>query len=295
MHLKGNNVLIVTPFNKNGEIDEKSLIQLLDYILEQKADGIIVLGTTGEFFSLTDAEKERVIRIAAERIQDQCALIVGVASPSAEMSAKIARVAGENGASAVLVPPPYYIHPTDEAMINHFSIIGAQGGVDLMVYDGGGGIEVPISVIKEVRHRTDTMKYIKLTTPKVNKVQEYHTALSGEVSVFAGEDLLIMPELYAGAVGLTTAAGNLQAAALSDIFRLVQEHRFEEAQKLHDQRIAPQAIVTGAIRNEFIQCFKTSLHLMGIIESDTVRNPLHALSEVRKENLKFMLRNQNLI
>src|SRR5690554_3708224 len=103
-------------------------------------------------------------------------------------------------------------------MIEHFLYIGENWGVDLMGYGGGGGIEVPVSVISEVRKRTKKMKYLKLTTPKVNKVREFHETLNREVLVFAGEDLLIMPELYAGAVGLTTAAGNLQAAVLSKIF-----------------------------------------------------------------------------
>ncbi|MHB8063121.1 MAG: dihydrodipicolinate synthase family protein [Ruminiclostridium sp.] len=293
--LKGNLVLLVTPFNKDYQIDEKSFVNLLDYVVEGNVQGVIVLGTSGEFFSLRNEEKKRIIDITSERIGDKCAMISGVAHSGSFISADLAKYAGSKGAAAVLAPPPYYIQPTNEGMINHFTIIAERGGVDLMVYDGGGGIEVPISVIDGVRKNSSKMKYIKLTTPKPGKVKELHTAFNREVSVFAGEDLLIMPDLYEGAVGLTTAAGNLRPDVLTKIFELVQDKKYEEAQKLHDEFVAPQAIVTGSIRNEFIQCFKTALKMMGIIECDIVRPPLHQLSEVRRNNLKLMLQKQKLL
>ncbi|MNB72910.1 4-hydroxy-tetrahydrodipicolinate synthase [compost metagenome] len=293
--LKGNQVLIVTPFDNNYEVDESSLVNLVDHLVEQDVAGIIVLGTTGEFFSLQDHEKKRIIDITSERTKDRTALIVGVAHSGSSISADMARYAGDKGASAVLLPPPYYHVPTPEGMIDHFTIVGQRGNVDLMVYDGGGGIEVPIHVIEKVRAATSKLRYIKLTAPKVTKVREYHETFGSEVSVFAGEDLLIMPELLEGADGLTTAAGNLRPKELTEIFNLVQNEKFSEAQMIHDAHIAPQAIVTGSIRNEFIQCFKTSLKMMGIIKTDTVRPPLHRLSESRIHNLSLMLQNQKLI
>lgn len=295
MSIKGNQVLIVTPFKPNYELDEESLIRLVDHLVAQDVGGIITLGTTGEFFSLTENEKMRVIDLVASRTRNKTALIVGVAHSGTSISADMAVYAREKGAAAVLVPPPYYHVPTAEGMIAHFSTVGLKGGVDLMVYDGGGGIEIPLEVIKAVRANTPHMRYVKLTTPKVAKVGQYHQEFKREIVVFAGEDLLIMPELIEGADGLTTAAGNLRASVLSEIFRLVQSGHIDAAQEIHDRHIAPQALVTGAIRNEFIQCFKVALKMMGIINHDTVRPPLHTLAQSRLQNLESMLKNQQLI
>ncbi|TCJ15220.1 dihydrodipicolinate synthase family protein [Parasulfuritortus cantonensis] len=292
--IQGNQVLIVTPFKPDLSLDEPSLVRLVDHLVEQGAAGIIALGTTGEFFSLSDDEKRRVVDVVAERTRGRTPLIVGVANTDPVQSAGLAAYAKERGAAAVLAPPPYYISPSSEGMVEHFSRI-AQAGIDLMVYDGGGGIEIPIDVVAAVQARSTHMRYVKLTTPKVSKVAEIRQRFQGAISVFAGEDLLIMPELIEGADGLTTAAGNLRCAELGRIFDLVQQGLLEEAQALHDRCIAPQALVTGAVRNEFVQCFKVALKMTGIIDSDAVRPPLHRLSESRIVQLKGMLRHQGLL
>lgn len=293
--IKGNQVIIPTPFNEQGEIDERSLNNLIDHVLHLGTEGVIALGTTGEFYALTNSEKKRVIDIASERLKGRASLTVGASHSGTDVAAELAAYASEKGADAVLVTPPYYGQVTTEGMIQHFATIGHKGNINLMIYDGGGGVEVPVSVIAEVRQLTTRMRYLKLTTPKPSKVREIHDAFDREVGVLAGEDLLIMPELIEGAIGLTTAAGNLRADVLTRIFQLVQEKKFQEAQVLHDRHIAPQAIVTGSIRNEFIQCFKFALKEMGVIACDKVRLPLTPLSEARKQNLKQMLVNQQLI
>ncbi|MEN2470600.1 dihydrodipicolinate synthase family protein [Burkholderia theae] len=295
MSLHGNQVLVVTPFKPDYQLDEASLSSLIDHLVAQDVAGIIVLGTTGEFFSLTDSEKRRVIDVAAERIGDRSALIVGVAHSGSEIAADMAVYAREKGAAAVLAPPPYYHQPTAEGMIAHFSRIAQRGAIDMMVYDGGGGTEIPVEVVEAVLNVSPHMRYVKLTTPKVTKVRQYHSHFDGRISVFAGEDLLIMPELIEGADGLTTAAGNLRASVLNRIFALVQAGEIDQAQALHDRHIAPQALVTGSIRNEFIQCFKVALNRMGIIAHDTVRPPLHVLPRSRIDNLVAMLKVQGLL
>jgi 4-hydroxy-tetrahydrodipicolinate synthase len=293
--LKGNNVLLVTPFLPDGSLDEKSLLQLLEHVLAQAVDGVIVMGTTGEFFSLEASEKCRVIELVAKNLKGRCRFTAGVINSGSKLSADLAAYARSMGADAVLVAPPYYLAPSAQGMIEHFSLIGIRGDVDLMVYDGGGGMDVPVSVLKKVRANTPRMRYVKLTTPSVVKIAEIHEQFGEQIGVFGGEDLLIMPELYAGVIGLTTAAGNLQPGMLSTIFQLVQKKQFVEAQRLHDRHIAPQAIATGAIRNEFIQCFKTALKLMGIIAHDTVRAPLVPLCPSRVESLRLMLQGQGLV
>jgi dihydrodipicolinate synthase/N-acetylneuraminate lyase len=162
-----------------------------------------------------------------------------------------------------------------------------------MIYDGGGGVEVPFEVLKAVAEGTQFFRHLKLTTRDVSKVRKVPELCQGKVQVFGGEDTLILQELLAGAVGVATAAGLLNAGAINNVIRLVREGNLEQAQAEHDRWLAPQAIVTGSVHREFIQCFKAALKMMKVINHDVVRPPLVKLNDDRRRAVELMLKSQS--
>jgi 4-hydroxy-tetrahydrodipicolinate synthase len=290
--IHGNNVIVTTPFDKALEVDEAGFCRQLDFVVDSGADGVIILGTTGEFFSLDRKEKGRLVKLAAERLRGKANLIVGVGDTCLREAIALAQLGKEHGADAILAPAPYFMAWMPSGITEYFVALARDGGVDMMIYDGGGGTAIPLTILQEVADRAERFKYLKLTTRDVAKVRQVPAVSRGRVVVFGGEDTLIIQELLAGAAGVATAAGLLNAGAINTVIRCVREKALDQAQAAHDRWLAPQAIVTGSIHQEFIQCFKAALKMMKIIDHDLIRPPLAPLCEDRRIAIELMLRAQ---
>ncbi|WP_202125050.1 dihydrodipicolinate synthase family protein, partial [Actinomadura physcomitrii] len=123
--MHGIHASLVTPFTRSGEVDAKSLERLAVHCLEQGADGLVALGTTGEAALLTAEERRTVVEVCrAVSIEHGAPLTVGAGTMG---TADTIRKAREHAAyaDALLVVVPYYLRPSDDGVIDHFAAVGA--------------------------------------------------------------------------------------------------------------------------------------------------------------------------
>src|ERR1700758_1372045 len=118
---KGIYTAIVTPFDRAGEIDEATFRKLVDFQMSAGVAGLLVAGGSGEYVSLTVAERKRLVDIALDQAAGRIPIIVGALSPSTREVQEMARHADAAGAAAVLVLPPYYIKPSAAGIFEHFA------------------------------------------------------------------------------------------------------------------------------------------------------------------------------
>jgi 4-hydroxy-tetrahydrodipicolinate synthase len=129
--MTGNNVLLVTPFDKDYNIDYPSLGNVIEYVIGKGVNGLIVLGTTGEFFTMTNEEKQEVIKFVIQQTNNRVPVCVGVGYSGTKASIDLAKYAEFQKADSLLVMPPYYYPANDTALTTHF--LGIAKSVDLNI------------------------------------------------------------------------------------------------------------------------------------------------------------------
>src|SRR5205807_561257 len=133
---------LVTPFDSAGEVDGARLREHVEFQLAAGVDGLMVIGGSGEFVSLDDDERRRVVEIAVEQGRGRVPVIVGLITPSTRHAVELTRHAKEAGADAVLVLPPFYISPSPPGIVEHFYTVADQGGLPIVVYNNPGRTKV---------------------------------------------------------------------------------------------------------------------------------------------------------
>ena len=283
--MKGNLGLLVTPFDDNQELDEKSLRNLIEFAVDDGAEGVIPLGTTGEFFSLTAEEKRKVIDITIKQVRGRIPVCVGVGYSGTRISTQLAEYAAQEGASAVLIPPPYYYPLASRSMYLHFSTIAQKIEIDVMLYDGGGGVEIPTTLIDQLNSKFPNIRHVKVSALHSKKVSDIHQALGTRMNIFCGDEVMLMSALHDGAIGMATASGMVLPRICTDICRLYLSGEHDVSREKYLKYIGPWTIASGIIKSEFVRCFKEVLAAKGIITSPMTRLPLPALEPSRKAEL----------
>lgn len=285
--IHGNHCAMITPFTDDGRIDEPSLERLVEHLIAENVHGLLVVGTTGEGFNLEVPERmhmaERVLGWANGRVQ--VGVMIGYAGtrPSIELG----KHAQDVGADYVLIPPPPSAFPLSGRGLAGYYIQVAQS-VDLpvMVYDGGGGAEVSLSVWRQLIAETDNVRYAKVSVQDPPKVKAILDELGGRVRPLAGKEETVLAMLGNGAVGMVSGVANVAPAAVSRVYEAYTAGDREGARRTFYSRINPVVTMTFPARNEFIQCLKLCLFWQGVIASPATRHPLPELDPVRIEELR---------
>lgn len=125
---------IVTPF-RNGKIDESAMRELVSWQIASGIDGIVVLGSTGEGITIEENEKKTAIRLCVEESAGRVPVIAGAGSNSTEKAIRLARLAAECGADAMLQVTPYYNKPTQQGLFEHFMAIAEAVPLPMILYN----------------------------------------------------------------------------------------------------------------------------------------------------------------
>jgi 4-hydroxy-tetrahydrodipicolinate synthase len=272
-------VPLVTPFDGDGHVDGAALERLADDALSSGAEGLVALGTTGEPTSLDDAERALVVAICARVCGDHQAALV-VAAGTNDTRTTIARheaLVDVPGARASLAVVPYYVRPSEPAIVAHFQAVAARSPVPLIVYNipyrTGRGLGS--AALLELAH-TDNIVGLKQAVGGIDTdTLEVLAGAPGGFGVLGGDDAFLYPLVLLGGAGAIAASGNLVterfAAMLDDGIagRVVQGRRAAEA-------LLPLVVALFAEPSPAV--IKALLHAQGRIATPDLRMPLSAAS-----------------
>jgi 4-hydroxy-tetrahydrodipicolinate synthase len=287
--IQGVQVLLSTPMTEGGALDYESAFALVDHVIGGGVDGIILLGSTGEFFSISEAERrefaERVIPYVGGRVP------VGVCPGLAgtEITIELSRHAEQCGADYLLVPIPFYFTNTLPGIVDFYARVANSVSIPVMPYDGGGGLSLDMEMWRRIVARADNITLAKITVPLPPKVKWLLEEFGGRVSPLGGSDQTILLALANGARGLTVAGANVVPKAFSEMCRLYLGGNRDEARRVYYTKISPMNVIAVPAHTEFIQCYKQALYWMGIIASPRTRGPMMPLDEPRKQELRAAL------
>jgi len=162
MVLKGVYVPVVTPFNGDDEIDHAALARVVNSVLDAGATGVVPCGSTGEFYALSDIERDDVLRTVQETVQKRAQLVAGSNAGSTRDVIRHMRAAADFGYDAVLLAAPYYSLPSQAELLAHFRSVAAAVEIPIILYNfpARAGVEIGYEVLDGLQD-VDTVVAIK--------------------------------------------------------------------------------------------------------------------------------------
>jgi len=234
----GTATALVTPFLKDGSVDERTLRRIVDFQEENGVDALVPCGSTGESATLSHDEHIDVIRIVVDQAK-RAKVIAGAGSNSTAEAIALSKRAQEAGADGILSISPYYNKPTQEGIYRHYKAISESIDIPLILYNVPGRTgsnitaettlrlaELPgVAAVKEASGSIDQIQTILATRPK-------------DFLVLSGDDGLTFPMMALGCDGAISVASNCFPKEVSEMIRLCRAGKYAEARGLH-MRLLP--------------------------------------------------------
>lgn len=293
MQLRGAFTALSTPF-KNGEVDEATYRDFIEWQIEQGINGLVPCGTTGEAATMSHEEQGRVIRICVEQAKGRVPVIAGAGSNSTREAVELTKMAKDAGADATLQITPYYNKPTPEGLIEHFKAISTEVPLPFVVYNvpGRTGLNLLPADLKRIVDACPLAIGIKEATGNLNQVAQVIEQCGKDFQLLSGDDFTVLPLLSVGGSGVISVISNIMPKAMSDMCRLFHEKDLDGALDL-SLKMAP---VNRAMFMETNPIpVKTSLNMMGIFPEANFRLPIVPLKDENKPKLKAVLKEAGVL
>ena len=279
---------IVTPFKEDESIDFEKLKYNLDIWGKTQLDGIVVLGSNGEFIYLSHEEKLEVVRFVIDNFNPEKNIIVGTYCDSTIETIRLTKEVAGLGADAALVLPPNYYKGgmNEEILYRHFVDVADESPIPMMVYNmpGNTGINLSSKLIARLSKHPNIVG-IKDTAGNIVQLSETVRDTDEDFSVFAGNAGYLLPALTVGARGATLALANIMPDECCRLVNLFKDGKLDEARDLQLKMIEINYLVTGGMG---ISGLKYALDLLGY-QGGHVRRPLRPLTDEKKSTIRDAL------
>ena len=229
---------VVTPFKADGAIDEEAFRKVIDLQVADGAHGIIVAGSTGEWFSVSDAERIRLFEIAKEQIAGRRPLLAGTAAMATDHAVQLTKAAKRIGCDGCMVLPPPYVLPTTREVIAHYKAI-ADVGLPVMLYNNPGRTQVNlVAAIVDKVAEFDSVVAVKDSSKDLFQKAETCARVKDRLAVFTGMEPYGMTMIQRGAVGLVAMIANVACADTVAYCEHASARRWDEG-------LRHQAVIDG--------------------------------------------------
>ena len=261
---------LVTPFDREEEIDEGAFRLLIDTILEH-VDGFVPCGTTGEFDYMTLEERKRIFDICIDEVNGRKPVIAGTGAPGTRQAIELTRYAEDAGADACLVVTPFFIHPSDKGIHEHFWQVANATELPVILYNIPqcvGGI-LPRRVVEDLAE-IDNIVGLKDSSGDLTYTMEIIEKVRGKIDVVVGHDEVVLPGLAGGCSGMILASAQIYPDVWQRVFRAVKEGDLETARR---EQLQVQKLSRIFTRYGGMVPVKAALRYMGI-RMGSPRKPL---------------------
>jgi 4-hydroxy-tetrahydrodipicolinate synthase len=291
--LRGCGTALVTPFRKDGSIDEPALRSLVEWQIESKIDFLVPCGTTGETPALTREEWVRVIDVVIETGGGRVPIVAGATSnATAEAVEKAKTVAAKKGVDAVLTASPYYNKPTQEGQYQHFRAIAEAIDKPIILYNVPGRTAANIEPATLVRlAKIKNIAGVKEASGNISQIAEVCASVPDGFLVFSGDDAVTLPVISLGGVGIISVASNEIPREMAEMTRLALAGDWQAARRIQNKYIS-------LMQANFIESnpmpVKAVLAMMGKIE-EIYRLPMVPMKKETRAKLEAIAAEAGLL
>ena len=232
---RGLGIALITPFTEDGAVDYESLSRLIDYQLDNGADFLCILATTGETPCLSLAEKAQIKSAIVRQVDGRVPILMGCGGNNTAAVVEELKNGDFSGIDGVLSVCPYYNKPSQEGLYQHFKAIAAATELPVVLYNvpGRTGINLKAETTCRLAKDCKNIVAIKEASGSLEQVDEIIKYKPNDFEVISGDDALTFPMIACGAVGVISVIGNALPKEFSRMIRLEFNGEFEAAQKIH--------------------------------------------------------------
>ena len=292
LDIRGCGTALVTPFRRDGSLDEAALRRLVQFQLREGIDFLVPCGTTGETPTLEHDEYLRVIQITLEEAKGKVPIVGGASANSTRKVIQLVQEVRALGVQAVLSVAPYYNKPTQEGLYQHFKAIAESTDLPIILYNVPSRTASNIEPATVARlSKIPNIVAIKEASGSITQQMEVLNAVEPGFRVLSGDDAYTFPLMALGGLGVISVVSNQAPGPMAKLARLLLDGKLDEARKLHFQLLP-------LMQADFIETnpipVKAGLAMMGMIE-EVYRLPLVPMKPENRAKLEKVMAAQGLL
>jgi len=282
----GAGVALVTPFTKDGALDEAALRRLVRRQVEGGIDVLVPCGTTGESATMSGDEQARVIEITLQEASGRVPVLAGTGSNDTKAAIEKTRRAAGLGVQGVLCVGPYYNKPTPEGFFRHFSAIADASKVPVVFYNVPGRTGSNIDARTQLRLAGHpNIAAVKEASGNLGQVMEILRDRPAGFEVLSGDDAFTLAFMAHGAEGIISVCANQVPGPMHELVAACRRGDFAEARRIHNRLL--RLMNLNFVESNPIPV-KASLALLGLCE-ESFRLPLCPPADSTREALRGAL------
>jgi 4-hydroxy-tetrahydrodipicolinate synthase len=276
---------MVTPLAEDGSIDLAGAQELAAHLVDRQAhDGLVVLGTTGEAPTLSDGESHAVLEAVLDAVGDRASVLAGVGTNDTAHTVARAQAAEQLGADGLLVVTPYYNKPPQAGLLRHFETVADSTDLPVMLYDIPHRSVVPIEVETLVR-LAEHPRIVAVKDAKGDFGDLAWARARTDLAFYSGDDMLNLPILAMGGVGVVSVVGHLVGPRLAELIAAVEAGDLPRARAVNDSLLP---VCTGIFRTQGAILVKAALNALGL-PAGPLRPPLVEATDEQLAQLRIDL------
>ena len=278
---------IATPFDERG-INFEEYKKLVEFQIVQGADAIIVCGTTEESFTMSNTEKEDLIKFTVDIVDKRIPVIAGTGGNNTASVIELSKYAETVGADGLLVVTPYYNKTTQQGLVSHYTAIANSVSLPIILYNvpSRTGLNITPETYLELS-KIENIVAVKEASGNISQVAKIAELCGDNLNIYSGNDDQVLPILSLGGLGVISVLSNIYPKYVHNMVINYLSGKHEEALKAQLNSLS----LIDALFSEVNPIpIKEALNILGF-NFGKPRLPLVEMSETGKENLQHIIEN----
>lgn len=287
----GSYTVTITPFTEGGEkIDYAAWKDFVEWQIRMGVPGIIILGTTGEFLTLTDAERTEFVDATVKLVGGRIKVMVGTMNAYTPNAVRYSQEAEALGADGLMIVPPYYYTPTEDEIFNYYKAICEKVSLPIMLYNNPytTNVDMSAALVGRLTKSFSQIRYIKEASQRIERIHSIIVESEGLMNVWAGE--LVLESYKMGAVGYVNPYGNYIPRATVKFVEWAEQGRWDDVWAV--QRVIHEfdKIITAGHPLYGHQCYSKALAAAAGYPVGDVRAPITTFASLGDEGRERVAR-----
>lgn len=260
--LRGVLSALLTPFDSDQRVDEATLRRVVDRNIDGGVHGVVACGSTGEFTTLSGAERRHVVETVIDQTAGRVPVVAQTGAQSTAEAIELSRHAEQAGASVLMVVAPYYEPLSLAETQRYLRTVAESVGIPVMLYNlpGATGVDMPPAMVGELARDVPNIEYVKNTSPDLAQAGQLIHNHADVVATFVGWDSLLLAALAEGAAGVMAGTANVVAAQLVSVHDAITGGDLQRARGEWEQ-VYP--LIDAIMAAPFSPAVKTALGATG--------------------------------
>ncbi len=279
----GTGVAVITPFNSDKSVNYEQLENQINYLIDNKIEYLVPLGTTSEASTMTEEEKDKIMGVFIKTTNKRVPLVIGMAGNDTEKLVSKIKNYNFEEIDAILSASPYYNKPQQEGIYQHYKAIAEASPVPIILYNVPGRTSSNMSADTTLRLANDFKNIIAIKEASGDLMQAMKIIKNKPAGfeVLSGDDGIALPMIAAGAKGVISVLANSLPKQLAQLIRFALNNEFEKANEIHYKLFNMYSLIFEEGNPAGV---KAAMQYQNLLK-DFVRLPLTSASEALKNKI----------